>query len=126
MEERIYYADIIPLLIKVKDEYREKDKDKIDAAIYLIKNMTNLQAALYDPANLDFISQYLDDGTCFNFDEARFEETLDARMNYCESCPFYDKEKQWCKGYDKYMNWMKKPISEEKPWKFYLGKEEEN
>lgn len=130
LKERMYIPDIVNRLRRFREDYGQGiepcDDEALNAAIYLIQNMTNLQAALYDPENMDFISELLENYTCFDFKEGLF--TSYSKADFCESCPFYDKETDICGGYGRseYKKWMEKQIAEEKPWKFYLGRDEDD
>ena len=65
-----------------------KEYASIEAAIYFIGNMNNLQRMLYDPANMDKILFDFDHTWCPYDGEILFLE--EAQEKGCNNCPFCD------------------------------------
>lgn len=89
--ERFSIKDIVEGLQSIKERMDEcgcsdnKEENAVDAALYFISNMTNLQMALYDARSTECVSDIVSEQLCF---DDKLGIIVPSEFVKCEGCMF--------------------------------------
>lgn len=111
--------DIIDGLQTVRDRatscgcLSNMEENSLDAALYLLGNITNLQMALYDKGSLELAAEEVAMHLCFDEKTGTLIRTSHSKCTGCMFSPTLDEGADGVDCPDKFRPWLCKKITEE-------------